>query len=196
MDNNDKTLRVILLGLLIFLVGLMVSFVAGYWVGQKVERIDIMQHADTTYAIAYDSIPYYYPVPKDSNVIRYITRKLAGKPQGTISEGKPLSTLADTIPAGKPLGTLTQSTVDSASVIIPITQKVYEADNYRAYVSGYEPNLDSIFVREKTVRETVTIPVKQKQSRFGFGIGVGAGYGIITRKPDIFVGGVVSYRIW
>ena len=182
MSDNDKTLRVILLGLLIFLVGLIISFVAGYWVGQKVERMDIMQHTDTTYATKYDTIPYYYPVAKDSSVIRYITRNLVGKPQGT---------LTDTLSVGEP-----QSTLDSVSVTIPITQKVYEADSYRAYVSGYEPSLDSIFVREKTVRETVTIPVKQKQSRFGFGVGIGAGYGIINKKPDIFVGGVVSYRIW
>lgn len=182
MDNNDKTLRIILLGLLIFLVGLIISFVAGYWVGQKVERIDMMQHADITYAIAYDTIPYYYPVPKDSSVIKYITRSFPAEPQGT---------LTDTLSVEKP-----QSTQDSVSVTIPITQKVYEADSYRAYVSGYEPSLDSIFVREKTVLETVTIPVKQKQSRFGFGVGVGAGYGIINKKPDIFVGGVVSYRIW
>jgi len=171
MSDNDKTLRMILLGLLVFLVGLIVSFVTGYWVGQKVERIDIMQHTDTTYVTMFDTIPYYYPVPKDSSVIRYVTRLLE---KGIVH---------DTI-------------TDSVSVTIPITQKVYEADSYRAYVSGYEPCLDSIFVREKTVRETVTIPVKQKQSRFGFGVGIGAGYGIINKKPDIFVGGVVSYRIW
>jgi hypothetical protein len=191
MINNDKTLRIILLGLLIFMVGLTGSFVAGYWMGQTVERADIMQHADTTYVTMYDTIPCYYPVAKDSSVIRYITRTLAAKPQGTVAE--PLNAL----PAAKPQGTVAaQGAVDSVSVTIPITQKVYEADSYRAYVSGYEPSLDSIFVREKTVRETVTVPVKQKQSRFGFGVGVGAGYGIINKKPDIFIGGTVYMRIF
>jgi len=177
MSDNDKTLRIILLGLLIFLVGLIISFVAGYWVGQKVERADMMQHTDTTYVTMYDTIPFYYPVPKDSSVIRYITRSFPSEPQGT---------LTDTLSVKQ----------DSVSVTIPITQKVYEADSYRAYVSGYEPSLDSIFVREKTVRETVTIPVKQKQNRFGFGVGVGAGYGIINKKPDIFIGGTVNMRIF
>jgi hypothetical protein len=177
MSDNDKTLRIILLGLLIFLVGLIISFVAGYWVGQKVERTDIMQHTDTTIVTKYDTIPFYYPVPKDSSVIRYITRSFPSEPQGT---------LTDTLSVKQ----------DSVSVTIPITQKVYEADSYRAYVSGYEPSLDSIFVREKTVHETVTIPVKQKQSRFGFGVGVGAGYGIINKKPDIFIGGTVNMRIF
>ena len=184
MSDNDKTLRIILLGLLIFMVGLIVSFIAGYWVGQKVERADMMQHTDTTIVTKYDTIPCYYPVPKDSSVIRYITRSFPSEPQGTLAEAQ--GTLADTLSVKQ----------DSVSVTIPITQKVYEADSYRAYVSGYEPSLDSIFVREKTVRETVTIPVKQKQSRFGFGVGVGAGYGIINKKPDIFIGGTVNMRIF
>ena len=178
--NDDKTLRIILFGLLIFLVGVIVSGLTGIWIGKKMERENITQHTETTYVTKYDTIPCYFPEPKDSMVVRYVTKTLATKPQGIP-------------PATEPQDSVPQ---DSVTVEIPITQKVYEADSYRAYVSGYEPNLDSIFVRQKTVQETITVPFKQKQDRFGFGIGIGAGYGIINKKPDIFVGGTVYMRVF
>lgn len=36
----------------------------------------------------------------------------------------------------------------------------------------------------------------KKQSRFNFSIGVGAGWGIINKKPDIFVGGTLGIRLF
>lgn len=41
------------------------------------------------------------------------------------------------------------------AVEIPITQKEYEGAEYHAWVSGYEPSLDSIFVFPR--RDVVTI---------------------------------------
>lgn len=38
---------------------------------------------------------------------------------------------------------------------LPITQKYYNADSYQAWVSGYNPNLDSINVFNKVVEKTV-----------------------------------------
>lgn len=39
-----------------------------------------------------------------------------------------------------------------------------------------------------------TKPTKKK--RFGAGISIGAGYGLITKKPDIFIGITGTYLIW
>lgn len=39
-----------------------------------------------------------------------------------------------------------------------------------------------------------TKPTKKK--RFGAGISIGAGYGLITKKPDIFIGVTGTYLIW
>lgn len=39
-----------------------------------------------------------------------------------------------------------------------------------------------------------TKPIKKK--RFGAGISIGAGYGLITKKPDIFIGVTGTYLIW
>ena len=74
---------------------------------------------------------------------------------------------------------------------IPITQKKYETSEYRAYVSGYEPCLDSIFVFQKTITETVTVRSNGKP-KVCFGIAVGPGYGIFSRKADLFAGLAVT----
>lgn len=39
-----------------------------------------------------------------------------------------------------------------------------------------------------------TKPTKKK--RFGAGISIGAGYGLVTKKPDIFIGITGTYLIW
>ena len=71
------------------------------------------------------------------------------------------------------------------SITLPITQCVYHDSDYTAYVSGYRPHLDSISVRLRTVtvRQTVT-----RRQPLKLGITAGAGYGVLSRRPDIFVG--------
>ena len=77
---------------------------------------------------------------------------------------------------------------DSIDVPVPIYQKRYEDSLYTAWVSGYEPNLDSIRLYQPTIIETVTKTITKPAPRFSFGLQGGIGYGIITRKPDVYVG--------
>lgn len=154
------------------------------------------QVADTVRVTVTDTVPYYKPVPKDSLVVKYVTKVLAVKKQHKDT--------CDTIAADTCLGENYAQDVpeiipDSIAVDIPITQKLYETEDYRAYVSGFEPNLDSIFLYRKTITERITTTAKPNstlKNRFGFGVVAGAGYGIIHKQPDIFVGGAVYIRIW
>lgn len=75
-------------------------------------------------------------------------------------------------------------------VPVPITQKEYQTGNYRAWVSGYNPSLDSIDVFQKTIY--VTEKVKARR----WGIGVTAGYGIGKHGLSPYIGIGVYYRIW
>lgn len=77
-------------------------------------------------------------------------------------------------------------------VIVPIriTQKEYQTDDYRAWVSGYNPALDSIHIFRKT------LSVTQKQPSRHFGIGITAGYGIGKNGLSPYVGVGGYYRIW
>ena len=77
---------------------------------------------------------------------------------------------------------------DSIEVPIPIIQKRYEDSLYTAWVSGYRPNLDSIRLYLPEVQTTVTKTIVTPAPLITFGIQAGGGYGIINRKPDIYVG--------
>lgn len=45
-----------------------------------------------------------------------------------------------------------------------------------------------------TINTTTVKTISSPKSGFYYGLGVGAGYGIVNRKPDIFVGGMIGYR--
>lgn len=133
----------------------------------------------------YDTIPYYKPVPRDSVVLRFITEKLPASEPKT-SETVPnlqdsVQNFSKTVPE------------DSVTVQIPITQKRYETDTYRAYVSGYRPTLDSLFITQP--RQVVQI--KQKPKRWS--VGIQAGYGVtLTQTPQFapYIGIGVSYNLF
>lgn len=81
---------------------------------------------------------------------------------------------------------------DSVYVELPITQKEYRDSLYHAWVSGYEPNLDSINVFQHTV--TVTETVRPPTKRWGLGVQVGAGYNT-GNKIQPYIGIGISYNI-
>lgn len=87
---------------------------------------------------------------------------------------------------------------DSILVEVPMEQKVYEKENYTAYVSGFSPKLDSIRLNIPTTYIENTTIVRKPAPRWSIGIqaGVGAQYGIINRSADFgpYVGVGVSYR--
>lgn len=137
---------------------------------------DIKETTKTIRDTVRDTIVYYKPIPRDSVVVRYVKKVF------------PLESheLCDTCMN------------DSASVTIPITQKEYTDDStYTAWVSGYDPSLDSIRIYTHLIRETVTQTLtRYEDSRFGVSASVGVGYGLISRKPDVYVGITFGYRLW
>lgn len=129
--------------------------------------------SDTTRVTIIDTIPYLHPVPKDSIVVRYETRLLP--------------TERDT--------TMQTDCIDSVKVEIPITQKRYADSTYTAWVSGYNPTLDSIRIYPRHEVITITNTIRQKPKRWGVGLNVG--YGITPKnglQPYIGVG--VSYNLF
>lgn len=76
---------------------------------------------------------------------------------------------------------------DSVLVELPITQKEYKTKEYHAWVSGYRPNLDSIY----TFIPTTTIYIKQKVKCWGLGLHAGYGY-----PQGVYLGIGVSYNLW
>lgn len=75
------------------------------------------------------------------------------------------------------------------SILLPREIKTYEDSTYRAVVSGYKPQLDTLMVFPKTTY-IVTEKVREieKKDWFNWGLQLGVGYGLVHRKPDIYVG--------
>lgn len=68
----------------------------------------------------------------------------------------------------------------------------------KAVVSGFNPSLDTLqynlHIPTRTITNTIeTQTTKYKQKHWNFTVGVGAGYGLINRKADVFVGGIIGY---
>lgn len=53
-------------------------------------------------------------------------------------------------------------------------QRVYEDDDYKAFVSGFQPRLDSIYVYPKTIYET-KVSTRKEWRRFTYGVQAGVG---------------------
>lgn len=85
---------------------------------------------------------------------------------------------------------------DSIDVPIPIIQKRYDDSLYTAWVSGFEPNLDSINLRLPTITETVTKTIVKPAPRLSLGIQAGAGVGVFSRQPDIYLGIGAQWWLW
>lgn len=136
----------------------------------------------------YDTIPYIEPAPKAETglgtVIRLFPVFIAKE---SVAENVPVpDTIADeNIP--------TSVMPDTVAVEMPITQREYEGEDYRAWVSGYEPRLDSLYVYPR--RETVTIRKPSDRAK-RWGVGVFAGYGITPEGLKPCVGVSVHYTLW
>ena len=134
----------------------------------------------------YDTIPYIEPAPVHSQQVgskkvtiptSYIDRGIENLPD--IRADTAELTSAD----------VEVTTPDSLTLQLPITQNVYEGEDYKAYVSGVYPSLDSLFVYPR--REIVTI--KKPPKRWHIGPTVGFGYTPHGFEP--FIGVSLSYSI-
>lgn len=118
----------------------------------------------------------------------------------TILERDTIISVPDTVYRTVALGEKTVKVVvhdtlckrDTVTISLPFVQKQYKDSSYSAWISGYEPSLDSIRVFPKTTIIRESKVVRQKDRRWGvFG---GIGIGVIDRiTPCVGVG--IGYRI-
>jgi hypothetical protein len=86
---------------------------------------------------------------------------------------------------------------DTIAVPVPIEQKRYDDSLYTAWVSGYEPALDSIRLHQPEVVTTITRTIVKPAPRWSIGPAVGAGISITgEQQAGIFVGITAQYRLW
>lgn len=192
--------------LLIVWAMFMISLMVNVWQCSCAEK-DIEN--DTTRVTVVDTVVYHAPEPKEEKRVGSVIDKLKivddRKDDRKISVAEEVETLiaADSSEISRTLSAYFQSfpthsklervDTDSVYVAIPITQKVYADNTYRAVVSGYGVCLDTMFVYPRT--EIVTI--RQKPKRWS--IGVQAGYGVMFQGKMVgapYVGVGISYRLF
>lgn len=154
--------------------------------------------ADTV--VVRDTVRSTMPTEKDSKVVGTVALPLVPSP---LREGRNYAKLTDdggktgttetTATGGEEVGKIGSN--DTVWATVPRTQKRYEDSTYTAWVSGYEPRLDSIEVYRRTVFMTKTETATSRK-RLSLGLTGGFGYGVITRKPDVWLGVGVTWRLW
>lgn len=163
-------------------------------------------YRDTIRTTFVDTIPYYKPVPKEEKPLGNITAKLPvsvpklpENVQKFPESGKNLQdsvlNFGKSVPDDHFEDMDEKVTPDSADVVVPITQTIYEDSTYTAYVSGYNASLDSLIFRMP--REVITVKEYQKPKRWSIGIQVG--YGMTLKGTPQFapyVGIGVSYNLF
>lgn len=157
--------------LLIVLLAIAVLFLWNRHHESSPVNMDTLEYVET--------IPYYYPVPKDTVITRYKTVKLPVKEDSCKVKKDYCGAKQDSCVSS-----------DSANVVIPITHKEYEDSLYHIWVSGYDVILDSIKLKNRIreIKVPITVPVKRKR----WGLGIQAGY---SYPGGIYVGLGVSYNI-
>ena len=154
--------------------------------------------ADTV--VVRDTVRGVMPTEKDSKVVGTVALPLVPSP---LREGRNYAKLTDdggktgttetTATGGEEVGKIGSN--DTVWATVPRTQKRYENSTYTAWVSGYEPRLDSIEVYRQTVFMTKTETATSRK-RLSLGLAGGIGYGVLTRKPDVWLGVGVTWRLW
>lgn len=165
-------------------------------------------YRDTIKTTFVDTIPYYKPVPKEEKPLGNITAKLPVSvpklpesvqkfPESDKKLQDSVQNFGKSVPENHFEDMGEKVTPDSAEVIVPITQTVYEDSTYTAYVSGYRASLDSLIFRMPREVTTITNTHYQKPKRWSVGIQVG--YGMTLKGTPQFapyVGIGVSYNLF
>ena len=145
-----------------------IAFICGLWLCLLITRCTNKAATEPTLRdTIVDTIKVVKPIAVDSVVTRY---KWVNVERVNIVDS---------------VNTISEVVFDTVMVRLPIESKHYEGESYEAWISGYEPSLDSINVYNHTI-----IP---KQKRWS--IGVQGGLGITPKGVQPYVGVGISFRL-
>lgn len=153
------------------LIAVLLAAFASFWLGSTITRKryeSALNHPDTVIVEIWVRDTIYQP--KDSLVIRWQTAYLPVHDTTFVHD--------------------TTAVVDSVLVDVPISEKHYVSENYRATVRGYRADLVDIWIKQ---RETiVTVPYRKHWS---WTIGPQAGFGITPEgwRPYAGIGATFGY---
>ena len=160
---------------IIALVWFIIGGLCGFFIGKAKYDKPLVETVTRDTVVVVDTAYYDRPVPKDSVRTRWVTRWLPAKPD-TISN------------------TVTMWAYDTVAVEVPITSKHYGSDTYDAWVSGFEPSLDSIRVYQRTAYVTEIRTISKPPNKWELDFVGGIDYAFKTQQYRPFAGGELLYK--
>ena len=145
-----------------------IAFIIGLWLATLICRCHHSTESEPPLRdTIVDTIKVVKPIAKDSVITRY-----------KVVEVERVNYI-DSVNA------ISEVVFDTIKVRLPIESKHYEGEGYEAWVSGYEPSLDSINVYNRTI-----VPKPKRWS-----IGLQGGVGVTPKGVQPYVGVGFSYRL-
>ena len=164
--------------LIILAAAAILCLLCGFFVAKGMYDRPLDESVSRDTVTLHDTVPEYLPAPKDSARIKYVTRWLPAKHDTVYSENYAQS--------------FAEIMHDTVAVQVPITSKHYGGKNYDAYVSGFEPSLDSIFVYNETQYITETITKSKPPNKWSLSVNAGVDYGTTSKFWQPYASGELT----
>lgn len=164
--------------LIILAAAAILCLLCGFFVAKGMYDRPMDESVSRDTVTLHDTVPEYLPAPKDSARIKYVTRWLPAKHDTVYSENYAQS--------------FAEIMHDTVAVQVPITSKHYGGKNYDAYVSGFEPSLDSIFVYNETQYITETITKSKPPNKWSLSVNAGVDYGTTSQFWQPYASGELT----
>jgi hypothetical protein len=171
---------------------------AGIGIYNHCTRKPVVVGVERDTVVVYDTIPHYYPVPKDSAVVKYVTRYL--RRTDTVEQFIAVNNMTDQFADvsnmidENSVSSVSNSVTDSVAVVVPITSKHYSCKDYDAWVSGYEPSLDSIKVYQRTEYITERVTISKPPNKWELDAMTGIDYNVTSQHYSPYAGGELLYK--
>ena len=170
--------------LIILAAAAILCLLCGILVGKGMYDRPFDESVSRDTVILHDTVADIAPEPKDSVRTRWVTRWLPMKPD-TVSRNGEIFPEFPQISANF-------SATDTVAVQVPITSKHYSGKNYDAYVSGFDVNLDSIYVYNETQYITETITKSKPPNRWSLSVNAGVDYGTTSQFWQPYASGELT----
>jgi len=162
--------------LIVFIVGAVLGLLSGFFTGKAIYDRPVIESVTRDTVTRIDTVYQYHPMPVEVEKVRTEYKWLTRVQTDTVTDYTVLH--------------------DSVLVEVPIESRHYNSPEYDAWVSGYQPSLDSIRVYQKEKYITERVTVSKPPNRFTLGIQGGYGYGFRSKQWEPYVGLGVGIRIF
>lgn len=161
---------------IIALVWFIIGGLCGFFVGKAKYNVPLVESVTRDTVVVVDTAYYDRPIVKDSIRTKFVTRWLPVVRTDTVTKCDYI-TMTDTV-----------------AVEVPITSKHYGSDTYDAWVSGFEPSLDSIRVYQRTAYVTEIRTISKPPNKWELNVVGGIDYNIKQDRYTPFAGGELTYK--